>query len=110
MERPQAFGGTMSDVPLDICIAGYRDPASAKADFDALKKAQLEGIVLIDGVTLVSCGVDGTMQVKESGDHDVFKGTTLGVANSQGAQIVSRGGQEAGVVSGRSGDTVGTDD
>jgi uncharacterized membrane protein len=70
----------MSDVPLDIYIAGYSDPEAAKADFDALKKAQRKGIVFIDGAVLVSRDEDGTLHVKESGDHDVFKGATIGVA------------------------------
>ena len=70
----------MSDVPLDIYIAGYSDPDAAKADFDALKKAQRKGIVFIDGAVLVSRDEDGTLHVKESGDHDVFKGATIGVA------------------------------
>ena len=70
----------MSDAPLDLYIAGYNDPAAAKADFDALKKAQRQGIVFIDGAVLVSRDADGTMHVKESGDHDVFKGSTIGVA------------------------------
>ena len=30
----------MNDAPLDLYIAGYTDPTAAKADFDALKKAQ----------------------------------------------------------------------
>jgi len=68
------------DVPLDIYIAGYGDPTAAKMDFDALKKAQREGIVMIDGAILVARDADGTMHVKETGDHDVFKGSTIGVA------------------------------
>jgi len=70
----------MSDAPPDIYIAGYGDPDSAKADFDALKKAQRDGIIMIDGAVLVSRDADGTMHVKESGDHDVFKGATIGIA------------------------------
>jgi uncharacterized membrane protein len=70
----------MSDAPLDIYIAGYSDPETARADFDALKKAQREGFVLIDGAVLVSRDEDGTLHVKESGDHDVFKGSVIGVA------------------------------
>jgi uncharacterized membrane protein len=70
----------MNDVPLDLFIAGYGDPESAKADFEALKKAQREGIVFIDGAILVSRDDDGTLHVKETGDHDVFKGATVGVA------------------------------
>ena len=46
----------MNDVPLDLYIAGYSDPAAAKEDFDALKKAQHHGIVFIDGMVLVSRG------------------------------------------------------
>jgi len=79
-ESPSHHGGTMSDAPLDLYIAGYSDPVSAKEDFDALKKAQREGIVMIDGAVLVSRDADGTMHVKESGDHDVFKGATVGIA------------------------------
>ena len=70
----------MNDVPLDLYIAGYSDPGAAKADFDALKKAQRQGIVFVDGMVLVSRDDDGKLHVKESGDHDVFKGATIGVA------------------------------
>jgi uncharacterized membrane protein len=70
----------MNDVPLDLYIAGYSDPTAAKIDFDALKKAQRDGIVMIDGAILVARDADGTMHVKEAGDHDVFKGATIGVA------------------------------
>jgi uncharacterized membrane protein len=69
----------MTDAPLDLYIAGYSDPVAAKADFDALKQAQRQGIVFIDGAVLISRDADGTMHVKESGDHDVFKGATVGV-------------------------------
>jgi len=70
----------VNDIPLDLYIAGYSDPDAAKADFDALKKAQRQGIVFIDGAVLVSRDADGDMHVKETGDHDVFKGSALGVA------------------------------
>jgi uncharacterized membrane protein len=70
----------MNDVPLDLYIAGYSDPTAAKIDFDALKKAQRDGIVMIEGAILVARDADGTMHVKEAGDHDVFKGATIGVA------------------------------
>ena len=68
------------DHPLDLYIAGYDDPQAAKEDFDALKKAQLKGIVFIDGAVLMSRDADGTLHVKETGDHDVFKGSMIGVA------------------------------
>lgn len=70
----------MSDAPIDLYIAGYSDPGAAKEDFDALKEAQREGIVFIDGAILVSRDADGTMHVKEAGDAHVFKGTSVGVA------------------------------
>lgn len=70
----------MNDAPLDLYIAGYGDPESAKADFDQLKKAQRDGIVFIDGAILVSRDGDGSLHVKESGDHDVFTGASVGVA------------------------------
>ena len=70
----------MTDTPLDLYIAGYDDPGSAKQDFDALKKAQREGVVFIDGAILVSRDPDGTLRVTEAGDHHVFRGTSIGVA------------------------------
>ncbi len=70
----------MNDVPLDIYIAGYTDPTAAKVDFEALKKAQREGLIFIDGAILVARDADGSLHVKETGDHDVFKGSTVGVA------------------------------
>ena len=70
----------MNDVPLDLYIAGYNDPTAAKIDFDALKKAQRDGIIMIDGAILVARDADGTMHVTETGDHDVFKGATIGIA------------------------------
>jgi uncharacterized membrane protein len=70
----------MSDAPLDILIAGYGDPDSAREDYDALKEAQREGLIFIEGAILVSREPDGTLTVKETGDHDVFKGATLGIA------------------------------
>jgi len=69
----------MTDVPLDLYIAGYSDPTAAKIDYDALKKAQREGIIMIDGAILVARDADGTMHVKDTGDHEVFKGATVGV-------------------------------
>ena len=69
----------MSDAPLDLYIAGYDDPEAAKEDFDALKKAQREGIVFIDGAVLISRDDDGKIHVKETGDHDVLKGSVIGV-------------------------------
>ena len=70
----------MNDAPLDILIAGYADPDSAKQDYDALKNLQREGMIFIEGAILVSREADGKITVKETGDHDVFKGATLGVA------------------------------
>ena len=70
----------MNDAPLDILIAGYGDPDSAKQDYDALKQAQSDGLIFIEGAILVSRDADGTLHVKETGDHDVFKGATLGIA------------------------------
>ena len=73
-------GEPMNNLPLDLYIAGYSDPTAAKIDFNAWKKAQREGIVMIDGAILIARDADGTMHVKETGDHDVFKGATIGVA------------------------------
>ena len=68
------------DAPIDLYIAAYDDPAAAKEDYDDLKKLQHGGYIFIDGAVLVSRETDGKMTVKETGDHDVFKGTGWGIA------------------------------
>jgi uncharacterized membrane protein len=70
----------MSDAPLDLYIAAYDDPAAAKQDYDELKKLQHGGYIFIDGAVLVSREADGKLTVKETGDHDVFKGSAWGIA------------------------------
>ena len=68
------------DAPIDLYIAAYDDPAAAKQDYDDLKKLQHGGYIFIDGAVLVSRELDGKLTVKETGDHDVFKGTAWGIA------------------------------
>ena len=43
-----------NDAPLDVLIAGYADPDSAKHGYDALKNLQREGMIFIEGAILVS--------------------------------------------------------
>ena len=97
----------MSDAPVDLYIAGYNDPTAAKIDFDALKKAQRQGIVFIDGAVLISRDADGTIHVKESGDHDVFKGATVGVAGGLVVGLIAPPLLGAMVVGGLVGGLVG---
>jgi uncharacterized membrane protein len=63
--------------PVDLYIAAYGDPDSAKADFDALKELVKEGVIFMDAAVLVSRDDDGKITVDENA-HEVAKGTMVG--------------------------------
>ena len=67
------------NVPVDLYIAAYGDPDSAKQDFDALKELVREGVIFMDVAVLVSRGDDGKISVKENA-HEVAKGAMVGAA------------------------------
>jgi len=66
---------------LHIIMAGYDDPAVARADYGQLRKLGHSPSITIDGMVLVARDPDGQIAVKESGDDDdrVFGGTMFGV-------------------------------
>jgi uncharacterized membrane protein len=71
--------GTDTDVPVDLYVAAYADPGAAQADWDAIKQLAKERVIKVDGLVLVSRGMDGKIDVKDDA-HIVAGGTILGAA------------------------------
>jgi uncharacterized membrane protein len=68
----------MSDTEFDVVIAAYLIPDLAQKEFDALVKLVEDEQLEVEGVALVTAGADGTVAVKETGDHLGRKGLEIG--------------------------------
>ena len=67
----------MPDAPVDLYIATYADPDAAQQDWDDIKQLARDGVIMVDGLVLVSRGADGKIDVKDNA-HDVGRGAALG--------------------------------
>jgi uncharacterized membrane protein len=68
----------MSDTEFDVAIAAYLIPDIAQTEFDALVKLVEDDQLKVEGVALVTVDADGTIAVKETGDHLGRKGLEIG--------------------------------
>ena len=59
----------MGKTVTDVLVAGYRDSADARADFDALVADVRQKKAAIEGVILVTHAEDGQVTVELTGDH-----------------------------------------
>ncbi|MBV9335775.1 MAG: sulfatase-like hydrolase/transferase, partial [Solirubrobacterales bacterium] len=68
----------MAETRTDVLVAGYQDIEVATRDFDALAALVKAGSVEIDGVILVTHASDGSVSVRNTGDHLGRKGAGWG--------------------------------
>ncbi len=68
----------MSHTQHDVVIAAYLIPDLAEKEFDALVKLVEDKQLEVEGVALVTAEADGTVTVKETGDHLGRKGLEIG--------------------------------
>ena len=84
----------MSDTEFDVVIAAYLIPDLAQKEFDALVKLVEDEQLEVEGVALVTVGADGTVAVKETGDHLGRKGLEIGggAKHLKGALVEAQAG------------------
>src|SRR5262245_5968713 len=68
----------MPETPTDVLVAGYQEIDAAAEDFERLVALTADRQVAIQGVILVTHGVDGTVNVQQTGDHRGRKGMGWG--------------------------------
>ena len=68
----------MPDTRTDVLVAGYPDVDAATGDFEALVALVKEKSVSVDGMILVTHAEDGTVAVRQTGDHLGRKGAGWG--------------------------------
>ena len=67
------------NAPVDLYIAAYADPDAAQGDWDAIKEMEKEKTITVEGLVLVSRGMDGKIDVKDNA-HTVGHGAAWGAA------------------------------
>ena len=72
-----------NDTPVDLYIAAYSDPDAAQTDWDAIKELAKQKTITVDGLVLVSRGMDGKIDVKDN-----FHTTGHGAAWGAGAGLL----------------------
>ena len=66
-----------NDTPLDLYIAAYSDPDAAQGDWDDIKELASEKTIKVDGLVLVTRGMDGKIDIKDNA-HTVGHGAAWG--------------------------------
>ena len=68
----------MSDVPVQLIVAAFKDEQAAKEALDALKKAQKEKLIKLENAAVLRMDKKGKLHIKETADMGGKKGATLG--------------------------------
>ena len=66
-----------TDAPVDLYIAAYDNPDTARDDWDSIKDLAKEDLIKVDGLILVSRGADGKIKVDDD-FHETRKGAAWG--------------------------------
>lgn len=68
----------MSDVPVQLVVAAFKDERTANNALEALKKAQKEKLIKIDNAAVLRKDEKGKLHIKETADMGGKKGAALG--------------------------------
>src|SRR5512134_892547 len=68
----------MSDVPVQLIVAAFRDEQTAKEALKVLKQAQREKLIKIDNAAVLRKDEKGKLHIKETADMGGGKGAALG--------------------------------
>src|SRR5512136_1700181 len=77
--RNLLLGGTpMSDVPVQVVIAAFKDENKASEALKALKQARNQGLIKIVDAAVLRKDADGKLHIKETADMGGGKGAVIG--------------------------------
>ena len=68
----------MSDVPVQLIVAAFKDEDAAKEALKALKEAKKEGLIKIENAAVLRKDEKGKLHIKETHDMGGGKGAVLG--------------------------------
>jgi len=71
-----------NDTPLDLYIAAYSNPDAAQGDWDDIKELASEKTIKVDGLVLVTRGMDGKIDIKDNAHtvgHQAAWGAGIGL-------------------------------
>jgi uncharacterized membrane protein len=68
----------MSDVPIQLIVAAFKDEKTAKEALKVLKQAQKEKLIKIDNAAVLHKDQKGKLHISETADMGGKKGATLG--------------------------------
>jgi len=68
----------MSDVPIQLIVAAFKDEKAAQEALKALKQAQKEKLIKIDNAAVLHKDAKGKLHIKETADMGGGKGAALG--------------------------------
>lgn len=68
----------MSDVPVQIVVAAFKDESSASEALKALKQARNEGLIKIVDAAVLRKDANGKLHIKETADMGGGKGAVIG--------------------------------
>jgi uncharacterized membrane protein len=68
----------MSDVPVQVVVAAFKDENSASQALKALKQARNEGLIKIVDAAVLRKDADGKLHIKETADMGGGKGAVIG--------------------------------
>lgn len=83
-----------------LLVARFADPESAGVAYDALRSAEVERGLLIDGVLVVDAGSDGKIHIRKMTDHHTRTGATWGAVAGAALAIIFPPSIIAGAVAG----------
>ena len=68
----------MSDVPVQVVVAAFKDETTASEALKALKEAQKQGLIKIVDAAVLKKDMDGKLRIKETADMGGGKGAVIG--------------------------------
>src|SRR5688572_9921715 len=68
----------MADVPVQVVLAAFTDPAGASAALEQLKQAKSKGLISIEDAAVLVKDGEGKVRIKETNDMTGGKGAVVG--------------------------------